>query len=78
MFDWHHLKDRGTNYCGHFFFAVGIAIRILLTGATLLIHAVIPYIQLPRYFMISVLSDYLFEKDYQIRKRMTDPGKARR
>ena len=78
MFDWHHLKDRGTNYYRHFFFATGMSLRILLSGIALLIHAMIPYIKLPRYFMISVLSDYLFEKDYQVRKRMLDPGKHRR
>lgn len=78
MFDWRHLKDRGTDYYRHLFFAAGMAIRILLTGIILLMHAVIPYIKLPRYFMISVLSDYLFEKDYQVRKRMPEPGKHRR
>jgi len=78
MFDWYHLKDRRTDYITHLFFAMGMSIRLLLSGIMLLVHGLIPYVKQPRYFKVSVISDYLFEKDYQMRRRMIDPGKDRR
>tara|TARA_Y100000034_G_scaffold124602_1_gene173000 strand:+ start:690 stop:860 length:171 start_codon:yes stop_codon:yes gene_type:complete len=56
-----------------------MAIRILLTGFFLAVHGVVPYINQPRYFKVSVLSDYLFEKDFQMRERvLLNSGKHRR
>ena len=78
IFDWRHLKDRQTNYFTHLFFAMAMALRILVSGVALVIHAVVPFIRQPRYVHIGELSNYLFDMDYHMRKNMTDPGKHRR
>ena len=78
IFDWHHLKDRQTNYWSHLFFAMAIALRIIVSGVALVAHALIPFIHQPRYVRIGELSNYLFDMDYHTKKSMLEPGKHRR
>jgi hypothetical protein len=67
LFDWHHLKNRKTDYLGHLIFALQIVVRLLITAPVLLAHAVIPWIRIPKYFHILSLSDYLYDCDYKTR-----------
>lgn len=73
MFDLHHLRDNKTSYTNHLCFAIWIAARLLFGGVLLILHAVIPIIKMPKALSLAGLSDYLFDKDYQIRQRILGP-----
>ena len=73
MFDWSHLKDNKTAYPNHLWFAGVISLRMFLTSITMLFHAIIPIVKIPKCFSISGTSDYLFDKDYEIRERVLGP-----
>ena len=80
MLDWHHLKDNKTTYIKHFYFASGMALRLMATVILLLLHAVVPILKIPKSLSVSGTSDYLFDKDYEVRQRIlgSDPvGKKR-
>ena len=72
MLDWHHLRDNKTTYLEHLCFAVGVAGRLIPTILLLLLHAVIPVLKIPKKLSISGTSDYLFDKDYEIRSRILE------
>ena len=73
MIDLHHLKDNKTTYTAHLCFASWIALRLILGGVLLLVHGLIPILKMPKALSLSGLSDYLFDKDYQIRQRILGP-----
>jgi hypothetical protein len=39
---WKHLRENGLTYCEHFERSIGIAWKLLSSGVTSLVHAVIP------------------------------------
>jgi len=69
MLDVCHLKENKVSYCRHFFFALTIALRLSLTVVLLVFHSIIPFIQIPKKFSIGGTSDYLFDKDFEIKER---------
>tara|TARA_R110000824_G_scaffold21466_6_gene79934 strand:- start:341 stop:589 length:249 start_codon:yes stop_codon:yes gene_type:complete len=70
MLDTNHLKNVDQNYSQHFLFALMICGRLILTAVLLLMHAFLPFIKMPRMLDIGKTSDYLFDKDYEVRVRM--------
>jgi len=79
MLDWHHLKDNRTTYRAHLCFAAGVALRLIPTVVLLLLHAVFPMLKMPKALSLSGASDYLFDKDYEIRQRILgiDPAQEK-
>jgi|10_taG_2_1085330.scaffolds.fasta_scaffold571105_1 hypothetical protein len=73
MFDLHHLRDNKTSYMNHLCFAAWIGARLLLGGTALVVHAILPIVKMPKSLSLGGLSDYLFDKDYQIRQRILGP-----
>jgi hypothetical protein len=75
MFDWSHLKDNKTTYREHLCFSTGVALRLIPTVILLLVHGILPMLKMPKAASISGTSDYLFDKDYEIRQRVlgSDP-----
>ena len=69
MFDWAHLKNNEIGYCSHMQFAIVVSLRLLLTALLLVFHAIIPFIKIPKKFSIGGTSDYLFDKDFNIKER---------
>ena len=78
MLDWEHLADNKISYWKHFCFSAGVACRLIPTVLLLLIHAVVPILKIPKKLSISGASDYLFDKDYEIRSRILGPDPARK
>jgi hypothetical protein len=70
MLNINHLKEVGQNYFQHLLFAVWICIRLGITMTLLLIHALLPFIQMPKALDVGKTSDFLFDRDYDIRVRM--------
>jgi len=70
MLDWHHLRDTKTSYINHFAFATIISLRLILTSLLLIIHAVVPVFKIPKALSISGTSDYLFDRDFEIREKV--------
>jgi len=70
MLDIGHLKDIGQSYGEHMLFALLICGRLAMTTFLLSIHAFLPFLKMPRIFDIARTSDYLFDKDYEVRVRM--------
>ncbi len=79
MLDWHHLEDNKTTYREHLCFSAGVALRLIPTVVLLLVHAILPVVKVPKALSISGTSDYLFDKDYQIRQRILgiDPAQEK-
>ncbi len=67
LIDWRHLKDRKVGYLGHLFFALQIALRLIITVPILIAHALVPWMRTPKYFHIITLSNYLYDCDYKTR-----------
>jgi hypothetical protein len=72
-----HLRDNKTSYVAHFKFALCISARLLVTALAMLFHAIIPIVKIPRPLSLSGTSDYLFDKDYEIRERVLGPDPAK-
>jgi len=70
MFNFDHLKESDQNYFQHMRFAIMVSIRLALTAILLPLHALLPFIEMPKKLDIARTSDYLFDKDYEIRVRM--------
>jgi|ETNmetMinimDraft_4_1059912.scaffolds.fasta_scaffold538205_1 hypothetical protein len=64
-----HLEEAGQNYFQHMWFAGWVAVRLLVTAIVLLLHAILPILQMPRSLDIARTSDFLFDKDYDLRVR---------
>lgn len=67
LFEWRHLRDRKMNYAGHLFFALQMILRILIIIPVLTMHAIIPWVRVPKYFHILTLSNYLYDCDFKTR-----------
>ncbi len=70
MIDLQHLKNNKTRYWRHFFFSLSIASRMLLSAIFLFIHGIFPFIKPPKPLTIGRMSDFLFDKDYEIKIRI--------
>jgi len=70
MFNFNHLKEVDQNYFQHICFAITISIRLSLTVLLLPVHALLPFIKMPQKFNIEKTSNYLFDKDNEVRVRM--------
>tara|TARA_R100000808_G_C2140365_1_gene148182 strand:- start:412 stop:651 length:240 start_codon:yes stop_codon:yes gene_type:complete len=62
MLESNHLKNNGVTYLEHAFFAIPIAIRMLLSSLLLTIHAILPFIKMPESLSILGVSNYLFDR----------------
>ena len=69
MLDTNHLKEVDQNYFQHLLFALWISVRIGISAALLLIHGFLPFLKMPRALDIGRTSDFLFDKDYEVRIR---------
>jgi len=69
MLDFQHLKEVDQNYFQHMLFALSVCLRVSLAMGLLLIHAFLPFLKTPRVLDLARTSDYLFDKDYDIRVR---------
>ena len=69
MLDLEHLKSNQISYCSHFSFATMVALRLTLTAALLVFHSIVPFVRIPKKFSIGGTSDYLFDKDFEIKER---------
>jgi len=72
MFDWNHLQNTGISYKSHFKFAVCVALRLVPTVVLLLVHAMLPFVKLPKALSIAGTSNYLFDRECEVRERMID------
>jgi|3_EtaG_2_1085321.scaffolds.fasta_scaffold20761_3 hypothetical protein len=70
MFNFNHLKEVDQNYFQHVCFAMAISIRLSLTVLLLPVHALLPFVKMPQKFNVEGASDYLFDKDNEVRVRM--------
>jgi hypothetical protein len=70
MLDLQHLKEVNQNYFQHMMFALLVCSRVSLAMGLLFIHAFFPFLKTPRILDIARTSDYLFDKDYEIKVRM--------
>jgi len=72
MFDWNHLKNTDIGYINHFKFATSMALRLIPTVILLLVHAILPFVKVPKALSIAGASNYLFDRECEVRERMID------
>ena len=61
-----HLAERGITYLDHAYVALVISARLAISSTMFFIHAVLPFIKIPRYFNLEATSLYLFDKNVEI------------
>ena len=63
----HPKKNADMTWLQHFISAIGIGIRLIVTGIFFIIHGVFPFVQIPKHFNLGNSVNYL-EKENDKRK----------
>ena len=58
-----HPYKQGVSYVGHWFFAMGIALRLLCSVAAFTVHALLPFIPIEPRLDLEATSIFLLERN---------------
>ena len=58
-----HTQQQGVTYVEHWFFAMGIAMRLLSSVIAFVLHAVFPFIDIGRELDLEATMDFLDERN---------------
>jgi len=58
-----HPRQQGVSYAGHWRFAMGIAGRLLMSAAAFGLHAMLPWISIPRELDLEASAAFLLERN---------------
>lgn len=61
-----HPYKQGITYVGHWFFAMGIAARLLASVLAFVLHAMLPFIPIERRLDLEATSAFLLERNHFI------------
>ena len=61
-----HLKERKITYLQHFIFAMKISLKLTFASTAFLIHALLPFIEIPYNLNLESVALYLFEKNNEL------------
>jgi len=61
-----HFAEKNITYLDHTRTASMIGIRLAISSTMFFIHAIFPFIKIPRYFNLEATSLYLFDKNVEI------------
>lgn len=69
MIDCRHLSKNNETYLSHFVFALKVGLFFLLCGVTFILHAVVPWLEIPERLNLSSITrrvrgwnDYAYER----------------
>lgn len=58
-----HTQKQGVTYMEHLVFAVGIAVRLLISAIVFLLHGILPFVDIRKELDLEATRDYLDEQN---------------